>query len=238
MTRLFRSLAPALLLPLLGSAASVPPHLQQAQLIANQIDQSFNEYAHKNCFIHWKGESGATRYENRTDCSDFLDLLLMHSYQVTEPQMQRWTGRDRPLAETWFDTIEKGRGFEIVHTIDQMQPGDVIAIKYPPGAGDTGHIMLVASQPKRRTAAAPIEPRSVQWELSVIDSSKSGHGSTDTRRESDGTYHTGVGEGVIRLYGDANNQILGYAWSTASISKFEPATDRKIVVGHLQWPSN
>jgi hypothetical protein len=41
---------------------SAPLHLQQALLIAHQIDQSHNDYAHKGCFIKWKGENGATEY--------------------------------------------------------------------------------------------------------------------------------------------------------------------------------
>ena len=105
-----------------------------------------------------------------------------------------------------------------------------------PGLGDTGHIMIVASQPNRRNATPPVEQGSTQWELSVVDSSKSGHGTGDTRHESNGTFHTGVGEGTIRLYGDASGSIVGYAWSTTSASKFESATDRKIVVGRLQLP--
>ena len=219
-----------------ASTPSVPPHLQQAELIAHQIDQSHNEYAHKDCFIKWKGEDGATRFENRTDCSDFLDLLLEHTYHVTQSQMQSWTGRGRPLAETWFDAISQGHHFDVIQKISDVAPGDVIAIKFPPGAGDTGHIMLAASRAEKHPASAPLENGTVQWELPVVDSSKSGHGPTDTRREANGTFHTGVGAGVFRIYANADGQIVGYAWSTVGASKFESASERKVVVGRLQIP--
>ena len=81
---------------LLAASSASPLHLQQAELIAHQIDQSHNEYAHKDCFIHWKGEAGATTFENRTDCSDFLNLLLVHAYRLSDAQMEHWTSRSRP----------------------------------------------------------------------------------------------------------------------------------------------
>jgi len=211
-----------------------PPHLVQAELIAHQIDQSHNEYAHKGCFIKWKGVDGATEYENRTDCSDFLDLLLEHTYHFTPQQMRGWTGHERPLATTWYETIRAGNGFEIITQVQSIRPGDVLAVKFPPGDVDTGHIMIAAGIPEPRPETAPVEPGTRQWELDIVDSSKSGHGKNDTRRLPDGAFAHGVGEGTIRLYSNTAGGIAGYSWSVLSGSNFEPATVKRIVVGRLE----
>jgi hypothetical protein len=216
-----------------ASGGSGPAHLLQAELIANQIDRSHNEYAHQGCFIRWKGEDGATYYENRTDCSDFLDLLLEHTYHFTPAQMKAWTGRERPLATDWFETIRGGNGFEIISEVSSIRPGDVIAVKFPPGGADTGHIMIAAGIPRQRPATAPMEAGTDQWELAIIDSSKSGHGKEDTRRLPDGTFSRGVGEGTLRLYSRSDGTIAGYSWSVFAVSNFAPSTEHKIVVGRL-----
>jgi hypothetical protein len=217
-----------------ASEEQIPPHLQQAMLIAHQIDADHNEYAHKGCFIKWKGEDGATIYENRSDCSDFLDLLLEHTYHFTPQQMKGWTGHERPYATNWYDIVHTGNGFNVISEAESIRPGDVLAIKFPPGMADTGHIMLAASVARHRSATAPIEPGTQQWELDVIDSSKSGHGKADTRRKPDGTFAHGVGEGTIRLYSNADGVITGYSWSTGGASNFEPVSEHKLAVGRLQ----
>ena len=142
-----------------ASDDSLPAHLQQALLIAHQIDQSHNEYAHKECFIKWKGENGATEYANRTDCSDFLDLLLEHTYHFTDQQMKGWTGHERPLATTWYQTITASNGFEIISQVPAIRPGDVLAVKFPPGEADTGHIMIAAGNPAASFPNSPHRAR-------------------------------------------------------------------------------
>jgi hypothetical protein len=210
------------------------PHLRDAEAIAHGIDPAHNQYAHEDCFIRWEGEDGAKIYENRTDCSDFLNLLLQHSYQITPDDLNRLTGRERPTASVWYQTILAGRGFEIVSTIGQIQPGDVIAVQFPPGEKDTGHIMLIAGEPRHREPTAPLVDATEQWELPIIDSSKSGHGLTDTRRQPDGTFATGVGEGILRLYSNPDGSIAGYAWSVLGRSKFQSRDVHKIVIGRIQ----
>jgi hypothetical protein len=159
---------------------------------------------------------------------------LEHTYHFTPQQMRGWTGHDRPLATTWYDTIRAGNGFEIITQVKSIRPGDVLAVKFPPGENDTGHIMIAASVPQVRPETAPVEPGTRQYELDTVDSSKSGHGKNDTRRLPDGTFAHGVGEGTIRLYSNSDGAIAGYAWSVLSGSNFEPATVKRIVVGRLE----
>jgi len=67
----------------------------------------------------------------------------------------------------------------------------------------------------------------------VNDSSESGHGRTDTRRKSDGTFGSGVGEGIFCLYTNASGEIVGYTWSTFANSDYYDQTMRNLVVGRL-----
>ena len=71
--------------------------------------------------------------------------------------------------------------------------------------------------------------------MTVIDSSESGHGPTDTRhkRGADGRDHDGLGRGVFRLYGDARGEVAGFAWSTAKVSRFIAPADEHVVLGRL-----
>jgi hypothetical protein len=75
-----------------------------------------------------------------------------------------------------------------------------------------------------------------QWEVSIIDSSHSGHGPTDTRhaKGKDGKDHDGLGEGELRLYADSQGHITGFSWSTASASKFIQPSEEHAVVGRLK----
>ena len=211
-----------------------PAHLRDAERIAHEIDSAHNEYAHTACFIRWKGQDGAAIYENRTDCSDFLNLLLAHAYQVTPDDLLRLTGHDKPTATIWYDTVLAGKGFTIIPTLPLVQPGDIIAVQYPPGGTDTGHIMIVAGAPQPRASTAPLVDNTRQWEIRIIDSSKSGHGPTDTRHHPDGTFDRGVGAGILRLYTNPDGSLAGYAWSVLAVSVFEPSTVHKIVLGRLQ----
>jgi hypothetical protein len=176
---------------------------------------------------------GATKHEARTDCSGFLDALLTHSYGLTRDDFKKWTGRTHPLANTYYEVIGKEKGFVKVATVKDIKPGDIIAIHYPPGADDTGHVMIAAAAPQRRTASAPLQAGTEQWEIKVIDSSHSGHGKTDSRHNPDGTFNGGVGEGVFRLYSDKDGAIVGYAWSTTAKSDYRSRDDRPLVVGRF-----
>src|SRR5262249_216765 len=117
------------------------------------------------------------------------------------------------------------------------RPGDFIAIRYPAGSENTGHIMVVAETPQRRQASEPVIEGTEQWEVTVIDSSESGHGKMDTRRKEDGTFGSGVGEGIFRLYSDRKGKIVGYSWSTFKNSDYYDLATRHLVIGRLDVPT-
>ena len=125
--------------------------------------------------------------------------------------------------------------------VADARPGDVLAVRFPPHSGDTGHVMLLDAPPVPRTPTAPLVPGTDQWDLTIIDSTKDPHGSTDTRHTvgngvgtGTGTgVGTGVGRGTVRLYTAADGTVVGYAWSDGTRSAYRPSSDRHLVIGRL-----
>src|SRR5690242_17568540 len=116
-----------------GDDASKPPHLIAAEEIATQIAPEDNDYVYKDIYVHWKGDGDATKYENHSDCSGFFDLLIEHCYGIKSSQLKKWTGHTRPTAAVWYDAVTSGGAASIltpIPTLDKLQPGDVILIKY------------------------------------------------------------------------------------------------------------
>ncbi len=93
--------------------------------------------------------------------------------------------------------------------------------------------MIIDSIPQKHEATAPVIDNTTQYEVKVIDSSKSGHGPKDTRRKEDGTFSPGVGIGTFRLYLNADHSIAGYCWSTTKASKFEPISEHAVLLGQV-----
>jgi hypothetical protein len=223
----------AVLLCLAADKPDAPKHLADAQTLVENISPGHNEYRHKECFIKWKGVDGATRYENRSDCSDFLALLVQHAYGVSGEQLKDWTGHQRPYASHWHDAIVAGSGFTQIIKLADAKPGDVLAVKFPPGLDDTGHVMLMADAAQGIEQKEPIAAGTRQWNVAVIDSTKSPH-SDDTRAAKDGgTAGQGVGRGVIRIYTDSAGAIAGYCWSDGSKAAFRAQSERNMVIGRL-----
>jgi hypothetical protein len=210
-----------------------PAHVRDAKLLVANVAPEDNDYDHKGCYIHWKDEDGATRYENHTDCSDFLNLLLKHTYHFTTDQYKQWTGHMRPTASEWHSAVLHGKGFDQIETFKEAQIGDYLIVKYPPGHGNTGHVMLICDIPRARHASRPIEPDTDQWDVPVIDSSESGHGKLDTRRRDDGKFNRGVGQGILRIYTGADGKIAGYTWSNESVSVYRSQDEYDMVIGRL-----
>jgi hypothetical protein len=208
----------------------MPKHLLDAQTLVQQIDLSNTNYEHAQGKVVWSGT-----VESHTDCSGLIDHLLVHSYGYTPEAFKRWFDSRRPTAARYHDAIAVQKGFLQLQTIRELRPGDLIAIKYLTQKENTGHIMLVAVAPQRIAAKQPVVEGSEQWALTVIDSSESGHGPTDTRHKKGprGKDHDGLGYGVFRLYATPMGNIVGFSWSTLAVSKFVPPEKEHLVMGRL-----
>ena len=209
--------------------------LEWAELLVENIQPENTDYQHKKGTVKWAGVDGAEGYESHTDCSGLLNALLEHSFGVKATDFEQWLGV-RPLAITYHDAIESKNRFIPIDRISDVRPGDIIAIKYPPDADNSGHVMIVSEKPHRRTKdTEPVVAETEQWEIAVIDSSELGHGKTDTRRRTDGSFGQGVGKGIFRLYCDRQGRFTGYSWSTFPNSEYHDQNDRPLAIGRLRF---
>ena len=207
--------------------------LDWAEQLVAHVRPANNEYVYRPIRVAWKGQHGASDWEVHADCSGFVMLVMEQAYGWDADHFHRWMGKTRPLAHTIYDTIVAEKGFKRIKLVRDLKPGDVIAMKYQPGEKDTGHVMLVAAEPRPREASEPVVPGTQQWEVTIIDCSKSGHGPTDTRHQPDGTFTQGAGKGVARLYTDEKGNLAGYAWSTSAKSVYQPPDKHLIAAGRL-----
>ncbi|HZZ27366.1 MAG TPA: hypothetical protein VFE46_05100 [Pirellulales bacterium] len=213
------------------STAAPPKHLTVAQGLVAHLDLANTSYKH--------GEPEASfvvPYQSHADCSGFIDLLLQYSYGYTKDQFKPWFGSARPSAKRYHDAIADQKGFVSIAHVQDMLAGDLLGVKYLNRTDNTGHVMLAAERPINIQPKAPLVAGTQQWTVTVIDSSESGHGPTDTRhgKGPGGKDHDGVGSGVLRLYTDAQGQIVGFSWSTLTSSEFKKPTDENLMIGRLQ----
>lgn len=227
------SLAAALLAAPSAAAQVVEPaHLTWAVLLVDNILPEHNEYGTNPHYVYWEGVNGATRYENRTQCNSLLTRLLMQAYGWSSTDIRLWLGSTSPSAALYHDAIAAENGWDVVPLVSDVEPGDVLAIRYPSGGSVSGHVATVVEAPALRTATVPFVPGTLQFEVLVVDSTGSAHGDTDTRRQVY-PFDTGVGEGVMRLYTDDQLQIVGHTWSLSGGSVFYDQATRHAVIGRL-----
>lgn len=198
------------------TALELPLHLNWGNTLVSELTPEHNEYASSPSYIHFAGQGSYTITENRSLCSSFITELFKFSYNLTDSYFYQWTGSSSPDAALYHDLIVSGNGFTSIESILNVQPGDIMSIKYNDGTTTaTGHSMVVSGFPKLRSPTNPIVSGTIQYEIPVIDSSKSGHGPLDTRLMPDGTWDSGAGEGVFRVYVNPQSfAVVGHTWST------------------------
>lgn len=216
-------------LPGVGQAPKLPKHVDEAVKLVKGLKLDKTTYRPAGTVVKWK--EGTKASETHTDACGFLTALLYHAYPAKAPEFfKKWLKPKPPQPEHYFQAIDKQKGFTKVTSIDDVQPGDIIAIKYPSDAQTMGHLMLVAAAVKSHAVSDPVIAGTEQWEVPVIDSSMAGHGKADTRRLADGVYHAGLGMGSLRLYTKSGN-VSGYAWSLLGNSSFHDSKARPLVIG-------
>ncbi|HEX4609709.1 MAG TPA: hypothetical protein VH092_16035 [Urbifossiella sp.] len=212
-----------------------PEHLRAARELVRNLDLKDTRYEHGRPDVRFERPCRV-----HADCSGFLTALLQHSYALTPEGFGKWFGHERPTADRYHDAVVRRERFEPVPDFRRVRPGDVLAVKYtPPQDRNTGHVMLAAGTPRAVTAAAPVRAGTRQWEVAVIDCSRSGHGPTDTRHGAGegGKDHDGLGQGVLRVYTDDAGRVAGYTWSPGGKTFLSPPA-HDLVVGRLKAPGN
>jgi hypothetical protein len=216
-----------------------PEHLTWAVKLLKDTKPEATSYRHRNTSVRWKGIDGARSSESHTDCSGLLNDLFKRSYGLTDAGLQKWLGSKRPLAKHYYQAVVTENQFRRIKRLADVVPGDVIVVKYDPKTApgrNTGHTLLAAGKPRRRKPTRPQVDGTEQWEVAVMDQSRSGHGKTDTRRKPGGGYSSGLGQGVFRIYTTRDGAVAGYTWSTFAKSRFYDQKDRLLVVGRLVAP--
>jgi hypothetical protein len=217
--------------------AAGPPHLDQAQHL---IDALLSDPLDTNVYgtpghIDWTGDPRKAIYE----CSTFATMLLKHTYGYTDANFALRTGNVSPTAAIYHDDMIEGRSFTRISTPASLIPGDYIAVRYPAGEESTGHMMMAqavgAWQPrsasKQTFLAGSAYPEIAGfYDITIIDSSASFHGPSDSRASHPG----GIGRnGIARIYVNVDHVPTGYTWSTEKSSAYEsPATNgRSLAMG-------
>jgi hypothetical protein len=214
-------------------AAAEPKHLAVAENLVTHLSLANTNYEHGKPSVKFTEPC-----ESHADCSGFADELLTYSYGYDKQQFRKIFGSGRPTAARYYDAVSEQHGFQRIDHVQDALPGDFLAIKYLKRTDNTGHVMLVAARPVPMNATKPVKPGTRQWRVTIIDSSESGHGPTDTRHRkgANGKDHDGVGEGVCRIYSDGAGDVVGFAWSTLGVSKFKSPDEEKLVIGRLVPP--
>ncbi len=226
-----------------GGAVRAAPDVSESALlgwaldVALQVKPEDNQYANSPMWVTWPGVAGSDRYGNHSNCSGFVSLVMRQAYLLPEADMRAWLGSALPTSARWHDAIAAGQGFVRRGTVDAIEPGDVVAIKYLDGTSDvSGHTMIARARPVLRPGSEPLLAGTRQYALAVVDSTSSPHGTGDSRTAPGRPAGTGAGVGTLRLYADDGGRIVGYTWSLSKSSVFYAPTERSLVAGKAAPP--
>ncbi len=239
-----RSLVPSVFIvvaPRVGGGTGDSWVVWPESLAMNVLDEN-NTYAKEDDALSWPDALGGI-YSSRADCSGFVTLSLLKAFEFGRGDIDAWMGSKNPSSARYHDNILFQNNFYRIQRAPDVRRGDILAMKYlDKASGGTGHTMIAASVPVLRSSTEPIIDNTLQYELTVIDSTSSLHGrDTRTGTGSNGSDQDGAGLGTMRLYADASTgQITGYTWSLSSGSTYytatSPATDRRsLMVGRMTF---
>ena len=205
-----------------------------AQKLQQNVNPQNTAYQHKDNIVSW-GDDGNS-LQCYTDCSGFINALMAKTFNWKEDDFKAEWGHKRMFAYHYYDAIVSGNHFRQIKSIRDILPGDLIALQYADRSeheDNTGHVMLIVSSARPHKPSKLVEPNTLQYEVDVIDCSKSPHGKTDTRFNPDGTEYSGLGKGVFRLYTDEQGNITGYSWSTGNPKAGFDPFENPVTVGRF-----
>ena len=209
--------------------------VRYARQLQEHIGPQNTDYRHKDNIVGW-GENGSP-WQCYADCSGFINALFVRTFGWTDADFERLFGHHRMYAYHYFDAIKTGSHFRMIRNIRDLRPGDIIALQYADRSeheDNTGHVMVIDAEPRAHRASKMIASDTFQFEVSVIDCSRSAHGNTDTRYGAGGSGYAGLGKGVFRLYTDAGGNINGYSWSAGNPKEGFNPFENPIVVGRVE----
>jgi hypothetical protein len=215
---------------LLASAqtADVPKHLAIARELVTNIAPENDHYHLGGQSISMPGDLFSNKYAMTADCSGFLLAVFDRAGYTTRSKMlylKSSISRKRPVAEDFVLSIEQEKGYRRIKAVEDMRPGDLLAhamlnVEDQKQTSTTGHVFLVNSVPREITPRKPLVEGTRQYEVSIIDSNEEHVGADDTRLKDPANKLTGLGTGTIRLYADANGELVGWARTFTGSNRF------------------
>jgi hypothetical protein len=212
----------------------IPRHLALARELVENIKPEDNRYSLGDDIVSFPGDFFSNRYSMRADCSGFVIALFERAKYTTRSQMSflNWSAsRKKFKSEDFLHSIENEKGFKRIKSIDDMRPGDVLAIELlnaedKSETGVTGHVALINSIPKKILSRKPIVEGTRQFEVSLIDSNQEPAGEDDTRVIDPSNKIQGLGKGTVRLYADSDGEVVGLARTFKYSNRFFSYTPR------------
>jgi hypothetical protein len=209
-------------------SGAVPRHLAVARELVANTPAEENHYVLGAQQVTFPGDLFSRGYSVRADCSGFLLAIFERADYRTRSQMQflpTGKSRTRPAAEDFVYSIESARGFRRIQKLEDIRPGDLIAhALIEREVGTTGHVFLVDSVPRPIAPRRPLVEGTRQFEIAVIDSNAELVGADDTRLALPGKQ--GLGRGTIRIYADADGELVGWARTFPKTNRFFSYTPR------------
>ena len=216
----------ALVLQLVSALSPPPAHLAWAERLLVDLLPQDNSYGSHPTVVQWRGVDGARRTLNRSVCSTFITALIRRAYGYSSDEIRHWLGATSPQAVHYYDAIARGNRFQPVLVISAVEPGDLLATRnLRPAPGSTGHLMLAAARPE---LVKPCDRQLCRYRLTVIDSSRSGHGPNDTRGKA-----SGAGIGVIELQSDLAGRLNAFRWSELQRSQWRGSDAEPMLIGRF-----
>jgi hypothetical protein len=149
-----------------GTAAQRTAHLDWGLRLIREVTPATNAYASRPTVVTWAGVDGAAESCNRSVCSSLVAHLLMQAHGYRKADFKRWMGTTFPQAQDFHDAIAAAHGFTRIDAVSRIRPGDIVAIKYPPGSHPTGHVLVVVEPPAARPPTPPEAP-GVTWKVDL-----------------------------------------------------------------------
>jgi len=228
------------LLAISCQAIAEPKHIELARELLVTVKPENNKYiAYGPQGVRWKGDFFTSENVVNTQCVGLISAVLDRAKCPTVDIIKSKTSwRGTLLIDNYFEAINKGYGLTKIESLFDAKAGDIFmfrcrdACRNNEGVID-GHIAFVDEKPVQRAATRPIIENTLQWTLTVIDSSDTAHNITDTRYE---TKQTGIGRGIYRVYTDLEGKPVGY--TTGYAFKYFPDEVRNLLFARPQSASS
>jgi hypothetical protein len=167
----------------------------------------------------------------QTSAASFFTLLCKLTYGLSDVNLQSWlgtpTGAGFTAAQIASSIIRSNGSLVRIGSVVDILPGDILTVVYASAGAardnSTGHVMIVVNATRRPVDTAPIVAGTAQYDVWVVDSVGTPHGSADLRT-------AGIGAARVRLYANTTStysyatglsSFALQAADTASATKFE-----------------